>query len=138
MRITEGNITDFPLIKRTIIDISSRFDLVATAYDERFAATMMQELQDEHFLNVVPFKQNSAEFTEPMGLFEGDVLEQRAEHPNNDCLSWMAGNATKGKNGLLRKPEQDDTKKFDGIVAAVMARAMAAAQPVATGPLFYH
>jgi len=130
VRITEGNITDFPLIKRTILEIADKFDLAATAYDERFAATMMQELQDEHSLNVVPFKQNSAEFTEPMGLFEGDVLEQRLEHPNNDCLNWMAGNATKGKNGLLRKPEQDDTKKFDGVVAAVMARAMAVAQTV--------
>lgn len=125
IKITDGNTTDFPLIRRYLKDCRDKFDLVTTAYDERFAQTLMQDCQDEDGLTVHPFKQSPAEFAEPMGLFESDVIEARLEHPNNPCVSWMAGNATKGKNGMLMKPEQGDTKKIDAITAAVQARAMA-------------
>jgi phage terminase large subunit-like protein len=55
------------------------------------------------------------------------VISGRIEHPDNKCLNWQAGNATKNQKGMLVKPELDDVKKIDGITAMVMARAMAMA-----------
>lgn len=130
LRLTDGDTTDFPLIRHVINECKDKFDLQCVAYDDRFAETIAQELQDEDGITMVDFNQTPQNFFEPMGLFESDVISGRIEHPNNQCLNWQAGNATKNKKGMLVKPESDDCKKIDGITAAVMARGMAAAQPV--------
>lgn len=138
LRLTDGDTTDFPLIRRCINEAKDKFDLQCVAYDDRFAETIAQELQDEDGIEMVDFNQTPQNFFEPMGLFEADVISRRIEHPNNQCLNWQAGNATKNKKGMLVKPESDDVKKIDGITAAVMARGMAAAAPQPlSGTLFF-
>lgn len=127
LRLTDGDTTDFPLIRKVICYARDKFDLVNVAYDDRFAETIAQELQDEDGIEMLDFNQTLNNFIEPMGLFESDVIARRVEHPNNQCLNWQAGNATKNKKGMLVKPESDDCKKIDGITAAVMARNSAAA-----------
>lgn len=124
--LTDGDTTDFPLVRRTIVEASKKFDLRTIAYDDRFAEYLAQALQDEDGLELVDFNQSITNFAEPMGLFESDVISGRIEHPDNACLNWQAGNATKNRKGMLVKPESDDVKKVDGVVSAVMARAMAA------------
>jgi phage terminase large subunit-like protein len=132
--LTEGDTTDFPLIRRTIREASKKYDLRCLAYDDRFAETIAQELQDEDGIEMVDFNQTIQNFAEPMGLFEKDIIDGRLEHPGNRCLDWQAGNATKNNKGMLVKPELHDVKKIDGITAAVQARAMAAASQ---GPSVY-
>jgi phage terminase large subunit-like protein len=134
LQLTDGDTTDFPLIRRVICEARDKFDLRNIAYDDRFAETIAQELQDEHNIEMLDFNQTANNFAEPMGLFEADVVSGRLEHPNNQCLNWQAGNATKNKKGMLVKPESDDCKKIDGITAAVMARNSAA---MADGPSVY-
>lgn len=125
IELTDGNITDFPLVRRAIVDACKTYDVQVIGYDERFAQTFAQDLQDDHGIKVEAFPQTINSFAEPMGLFEADVIARRFEHQNNACWNWQAGNATKSRKGLLMKPEVDDVKKIDGIVAAVMARGMA-------------
>lgn len=125
LTLTDGDVTDFPLVRRIINEASKKFDLQAVAYDKRFAESMAQDMQDQDGLKMVDFGQSLVNFTEPMGLFESDVIAGRFQHPNNACWNWQAGNATKSRKGMLVKPEADDVKKIDGIVAAVMARGMA-------------
>jgi phage terminase large subunit-like protein len=127
-----GDTTDFPFIRKVINDARQKFNLQSIAYDDRFAETLAQELQDEDGLTMVDFNQTPQNFAEPMGLFESDVISGRIEHPNNRCLNWQAGNATKNLKGMLVKPELDDVKKIDGVTAAVMARAMATAEKIQT------
>lgn len=127
LRLTDGDTHDVPLIRRTINEAQEKFDLRGVAYDDRWAETIAQYLQDEDGLNMVNFPQTPQQFLEPMALFEADVMAGRMEHPNNLCLNWQAGNATKKRNGMLVKPEGDDVKKIDGITGAVMARGLAAA-----------
>lgn len=133
-----GDTTDFPYLRKFIGDtLRNKFDLQTIAYDKHLAATLAQDLQDDYGLTLEPFLQTPSDFAEPMNMFENDIIGQRIEHPNNLCLNWHAGNATKNqRNGLLEKPT-DRGKKIDGIVAAIMGRAMVSRE-VATGPLFYH
>lgn len=119
--ITDGNVTDFPLVRRAICEARDKFDLQSIAYDDRFAETLAQELQDEDGIEMVEFNQTAVNFFEPMGLFENAIIAGRIEHQNNPCLNWQAGNATKNNKGMLIKPELNDVKKIDGITAAVMA-----------------
>ena len=124
--LTDGDTTDFPRFRKCVCAARDKFDLRAVAYDDRFAETVAQELQDEDGIEMTDFNQTPQNFMEPMGLFESDVISGRIEHPDNACLNWQAGNATKNSKGMLVKPESDEVKKIDGITAAVMARAMAA------------
>jgi phage terminase large subunit-like protein len=125
LRLTDGNVTDFPAVRKTIVAAREKFDLRCVAFDDRFADVLAQALQDEDGIEMVNFNQSLNNFTEPMGLFEQDVIAHRMQHPNNLCLNWQAGNATKNRKGMLVKPESDDVKKIDGITGAVMARDMA-------------
>lgn len=121
-----GDTTDFPYLRKFIGEtLRNKFELQTIAYDKHLAATLAQDLQDDYGLEMVPFLQTPGDFAEPMNIFENDIIGQRIEHPNNLCLNWHAGNATKNqRNGLLEKPT-DRSKKIDGIVAAIMGRAMA-------------
>lgn len=132
LKLTDGNVTDYPYIRRVINEANKKFDLQTIAYDKKLAEYFAQVLQDEDGLKVVEYSQQPSDFEEPMRLVEEDIIARRIEHPGNPCLDWQAGNATKARNGMLVKP--DDHKKIDGIVALVMARAMAAAD---AGPSVY-
>jgi phage terminase large subunit-like protein len=122
IQLTDGDTTDFPLIRRVINDCRKKFDLINVAYDDRFAESFAMDLKDGDGIEMLDFNQTPQNFAEPMGLFEKDVIDARIEHPNNRCLNWQAGNATKNKRGMLAKPEDDEIKKIDGMTAAVMAR----------------
>lgn len=132
--LTSGNTTDFPLIRATINECTKKFNVLGpVAYDKKFSEYLSQHLQDEDSIPVEEFAQSPANFIEPMELFDAAVTDHRIEHPNNPVLNWQAGNATKGKNGMLVKPSiggigspEDRSKKIDGIVAAVMAVGRAA------------
>lgn len=134
IRLTDGDTTDFPLIRQTVREARDAYDLRSVAYDDRFAETIAQELQDEDGIDMVDFNQTIQNFAEPMGLLEQDVISRRIQHPGNRCMDWQAGNATKNNKGMLIKPESDDVKKIDGITAMVMARGIAAK---AEGPSVY-
>lgn len=124
LTLTSGDTTDFPLIRRKINELSKKFDLVQLGFDPRYAESFAQQLQDEDGIKIAEVPQSAAVLMEPLQQFESDVVGRRIEHPNNECLNWMAGNATLGRNGMLHKPDgKAGTKKIDGIVAAVMARA---------------
>lgn len=137
--LTSGNTTDFPLIRATINACQKKFNVTApVAYDKKFAEYLAQELQDEDGIEVLEFPQQPNHFIEPMELLDAAITDGRLEHPGNPVLNWQAGNATKGKNGMLVKPSiggvggpEDRAKKIDGIVAAVMAVGRAvASEPV--------
>lgn len=124
--LTDGDTTDFPLIRRKINEVAKQFDLLQLGYDPRFAESFGQSLQDEDGLSVYQVPQSPAMLSEPIQQFESDVIGGRIEHPDNECLNWHARNATLGKNGMLWKPDgKKGVKKIDGIVAAVFARAQA-------------
>lgn len=137
LTLTDGDTTDFPLVRQTVCEARKKFDLQAVAFDDRYAETISQYLQDEDGIEMTNFNQSIANFTEPLGLFEGEVISGRLEHPGNPCLTWQASNATLSRRGMLFKPDgKDGIKKIDGITAAVMARGIAKHDTPVTGSMF--
>lgn len=128
IQLTDGNSTDYTLIRNTIKQCHAKFNVVApVAYDKKFAEAFSQQMELEDGIARDEFPQTANMFLEPMEMFFAAVIDGRLEHPNNDVLNWQAGNATKdAKNGMLIKPRGEPVKKIDGIVAAVMAVGRAA------------
>lgn len=131
--LTEGDVTDFPLIRRTFQRIKEKFDLRLTGYDDKFAEYFAQQLQDEDGLEMKDYNQNPGNFLEPLALFEAGIIAGTIEHPNNTCLNWQVRNAHKNRRGMLDKPPDEDHKKIDGVVAAVMALGIAMEAPAEKG-----
>ena len=124
IKITDGDITDFPLVRRFIVDCSKRFNILEMAYDERFAQTFCQDLQDDHGMTVIPFGQGPKDMAAPMETFGATVIAKRLRHNGNPVMNWQAGNlAFKETNGAKRpvKPEGGAHLKIDGCVSTIMA-----------------
>lgn len=119
--ITDDAVTDFPLIRRAVVEASKKFDLRGVAYDERFAQTLAQELAEDNGIEMEAFGQTPMNFLEPVGLFENLVKSQRITHPKNACMDWQAGHAVKHRKGMLDKPEDGSHKKIDGVTASLQA-----------------
>lgn len=124
INITHGDITDFQLVKNFIADCDKRFRIQQLLYDERFAQTMCQELQDEYGMIVVPFGQTPRNFTGPMDYLLSMVVSKRIRHQGNAVMSWQCGNLSfketpAGKKPV--KPEGGKHLKIDGPVALLMA-----------------
>lgn len=131
IKITDGDTTDFPMVKDFIIECSQRFYIRQLFYDERFAQSMCQELQDEHGMEVHPFGQSPKNYTGPMDQFLAMVVAKRIKHNGNPVMTWQAGNLSfketpAGKRPV--KPEGGKHLKIDGPVALLMATAGAMLQ----------
>lgn len=124
--IPDSNINDFPAIKRFILEVADKYNLQKLVYDERFAQTMCQELQDDHGLDILNFKQNAPNYNEPCRMFEKFVIDRRIHHRGNKCMDWMIGNLTFRENKineaiLPTKPDNNRIGRVDGPVATIMA-----------------
>jgi phage terminase large subunit-like protein len=125
LQITDDATTDFPLIRRAVVQASKKFDLRSVAYDDRFAETIAQELLNEDRIEMVEFNQTPNNFLEPIGLFENLVKSGRIRHPKNGCMDWQVGNAVKNRKGMLDKPEHENHKKIDGVTASLQGLGLA-------------
>jgi len=120
--LTDGDVTDFPKIRTAIKTLCKKFSVETIHYDTRFAESFCQQLQDEDGLPVKEFPQSAATFNEPLFMLETLVTAGRLHHPGNDVLTWQAGNLTQ-KRGMPAKPDSENHKKIDGMVATIMGLA---------------
>jgi phage terminase large subunit-like protein len=120
--LTDGDVTDFPLLRKTIKELCQTYDVQLINYDNRFAESFCQTLQDEDFLPVREFLQGPAHYNEPTFTLERLVIAGRLQHPGNHVLDWQAGNLTI-KRGMPAKPDEQNYKKIDGMSALIMGLA---------------
>ncbi len=124
--ITEGDTIDGDFIEADVIEASKRFTLRGLAYDPFNAGTMANHLQQEG-IDVAQFPQRLSLFSEPVRLFEAELLSGHMRHDGNPAMRWMADNVMLiGNAAGHRMPSRKKSKnKIDGMVAALMARGRA-------------
>lgn len=120
--LTDGDVTDYPLVRRTINELCEKYSVQGINYDRRFAESFCQQLQDEDGLPVKEFAQTPASYNEPSFTLERLVIAGRLQQPGNHVLDWQAGNLTLRK-GMPAKPDSENHKKIDGMAALIMGLA---------------
>lgn len=122
IELTDGKSADFPRIKREIVSLAQQFQVNAVVYDAKFAATLCQDLQDEHQITVQEFQQNAGNFNEPSRLFETLIIDGRVRHQGNRCAAWQVACLTfkRGELKMPQKPENNGAARIDIPVAAIM------------------
>jgi phage terminase large subunit-like protein len=123
---TEGNITDYDVIREHVKDDGLTYEIQEIPYDPWNATQLATQLGSDG-ATVVPLPQGYAHLSEPSKFLEGLILSGRLRHGGHPVLRWMAANVAiqKGPNESIRPVKDKSTGRIDGIVALVMAIARA-------------
>lgn len=137
IRLTPGDETDYRTIEADVVAICEEYPIRELAGDRLFqGAQLLQNLREDHGLNVVPFGQGFLSMAAPSRQFEEIVVARRMRHGGNPVARWMAGNVATEEDaaGNIKPSKKKSNEKIDGIVSAIMAlgRAMVAEAPVAS------
>ena len=127
--ITDGAQTDFSHIEDKIRELCNHLNVTAIGYDAWQGEAVAQRLRTEGY-EAVKCSMNVKTFTQPMDELEAELTIGKIVHPNNRAFNWMAGNVVAKRDrfeGIMPdKPPGQDHLKIDGMVAALMAKAVSA------------
>ena len=121
LTITSGDVTDFGRLRGDVERLCQEWGVVEMAYDERFAASVVQELALPH----VTLVDQPQGFALNIGLRALSDLSVSGAlcHNGQPVLQWMASNAVieEGRRGDIAVNKRNARDKIDGIVALAMA-----------------
>lgn len=129
LTVTPGNVIDFGWIEADLLDLCSRFDVQAVAFDP-FQATQLSTRMVAEGLPMVEVRPTVLNFSEPMKTLEALVLQRKLVHDGDPVLAWMASNVVAhldAKDNIYPRKERAENK-IDGIVALIMALSRAIKQ----------
>ncbi len=120
--VTPGNVIDFGWIEGELLDLASRFEVRAVAFDP-FQATQLSTRMLAEGLPMIEVRPTVLNFSEPMKTLEALVLQKKLVHDGDPVLAWMASNVVAHldiKDNIYPRKERPENK-IDGIVALIMA-----------------
>ena len=123
MIATEGDVTDYAIVRRDINAFAEDHGLQELAVDRLFqGAQLCTELMQDGLI-VKDFGQGFVSMTAPSVRFDELVREGKLHHGANPVLRWMASNVSVELDpaGNIKPSRKKSTEKIDGIVAAIMA-----------------
>lgn len=141
IQLTPGNTVDYGFVKAQLRECASQFRIENLAYDPWNATQLAQELQTER-LPVMEFRFGIRSMSEPSKEFESRIGERRIIHDGNPVLRWnvdCASMRSDASGGIIPvKPDRlKSEKRIDGVVAAIMATALATAHDGQATPKVY-
>ena len=120
--VTDGNSTDYDVIRNKIIECADVFDITSIAYDRWNSNVLINQLSDAS-IQTDPFGQGFISMTAPIKNAEVLIKKQKLLHGGNAMLRWMVSNVVVKKddaeNVKFSKSKAGD--KIDGVVALIMA-----------------
>lgn len=129
---TPGNVIDYDFIRREVLELAKRFQILTVAFDPWNASQIATQLLGDG-IQMVEVRQGFASMSGPSKELEARVVAKRVRHGGDPVLGWMAGNAVVKKDaaGNIKPDKEKASDKIDGVVAAVMAlgRSMVQAAP---------
>jgi len=125
IRSTDGNVTDYDVIRRDILELSKQYNLRQIGIDRWNATQLATQLQGDG-VEVVGFGQGYGSMSSPAKQLENLVLAERIRHAGHPVLSWMASNVAIQSDhaGNIKPSKARSTERVDGIVSLVMALGM--------------
>jgi phage terminase large subunit-like protein len=134
LTMTPGTVCDYDFIRRDILQFCKERTVRCIAADPHNSHYLVQQLQDEG-LTVQGFSQGYSMMNNPTRALDALICQGRLRTSDNKVLNWMAGNAVtkESSDGYIKisKPAPMSPSKVDGMVALVMALALAMESEVA-------
>lgn len=129
--ITEGNITDFDVVRDYVLSFCERNDVRCIGIDRWNAVHLTTQLAAEGVV-VKPYGQGFASMSAPTKMLETLVLGKRLRHGGVPHLRWQASNlqcrVDDAGNVKPSKKHSKSTARIDAMVALIMALGLASAE----------
>lgn len=129
IRTTPGVAVDYEYVAHDLAKICDGIPVIKIGYDRHRFKTLEAQMQKVGVeLPFEPFGQGFVSMAPAMDLIEIDFLNGRVRHGGNPVLTMCAANAVVNKDpaGNRKLDKAKSTGRIDGMVAAVMARGVAA------------
>lgn len=129
--LTEGEIIDYDVVRKTINDVADLYRIKEIAYDPWNATDLVTKMgKDGH--TVVPVRQTFEGLKGSTKRLTELILTGDLAHGDNPILGFMAGNVMLDQDSAGNlKPSKDKSKeKIDGISALVTALSRAMVVPI--------
>ncbi len=122
IEMTPGEVVDYDVIRKRIVELSERFYIREIALD-RWNATHLATQLDQNGFTMLAFGQGYASMNAPTKKLEELVLAGRLLHAGNPVLRWMAGNVSLETDAAdnWKPSKKKSIERIDGIVALIMA-----------------
>lgn len=124
LTFTDGNVTDYDVIRRDVNEFSKKYNVRQIAMDRWNATQLSIQLQGDG-LDLVGYGQGVSYMSAPCKSLENLVASNKIRHGNNPVLNWMAGNCSVkvDASGNIRpvKPKNGSAARIDGMVSLIMA-----------------
>lgn len=116
---TEGNIIDYGLIKKRILEINDMYNIIRIGYDRKYATELILSLFNEHGIDCSEVAQGSYTWTPAIVEMENQIKAKTLQHGGNPILTWNVDNAVIlfDENDNKRWSRRKSSEKIDGIVA---------------------
>jgi len=131
LTIVKGRTIDYDMLAKRLDDLVENFDLRTIGYDPYNSDTLMDILYNDYGWSedqMVAVRQNMPNMAPPTADTERLILNQHLMHEDNAVLNWQMSHVAvqEDKNGNKKpmKPEGQDYRKIDGVIAMIMAVAM--------------
>lgn len=117
---TEGNRIDYRVIKKQLLLLASKYNILEIAVDPWGSDQIVHELEED--FTCIIFSQTMANMSPPTKKLEELILTKNIAHAGNPVLRWNLGNVSvfldDNANYKLSKKKSRD--KIDGIIALIM------------------
>jgi phage terminase large subunit-like protein len=124
LTVTEGDITDYRVILKDLVEDAARFKIRELCFDQRESAKLTQDFQEETGVDLFEVPQTVKVLSEPMKWLQALIVDRRIHHCGDPIGTWCVSNTEAepdhNKNVFPRKPV-DDRRKIDGVSALLNA-----------------
>jgi phage terminase large subunit-like protein len=127
---TQGNITDYDVVRRRIDEDRERFDVQKIGVDKFNSSQMVIDLMASG-APAIWYPQSMLSMSPPAKQLERMVLAGTLDHAGHPVARWMAANAAVAtdSSGNIKPLKDRSSDKIDGIAAAVIAIGMTLGEP---------
>ena len=131
LRIMPGSTIDYDMIYDDIVCLSEKYQIEGIGFDPWHAKDLCKKLKDKFGEEkMIQIGQSAKIMTDPIKQLDKQIKDKALRHFMNPVLQWMAGNAKlwtdqAGKACRVTKAHKDSPAKVDGIIALIMAKAVA-------------
>lgn len=122
--VTKGKVINMNHIEEDIIKYSNMFNFADLHYDP-WAATQMAINLSKQRINVVEFRMNTGNLSEPTKKLQEIMQDNACRHNTGEMLEWCIGNVAckyDAVGNVFPRKEHEDFK-IDPVVAAIMGLA---------------
>lgn len=119
---TDGEVTDYTVIERAVLDVHENFNLQAVAFDRWNASELVGRLMDAD-VPMVEFIQGPKSYHPAMQELERLYIGKRLSHGGDPVLAWCAANlvARRDVNLNMAPDKRRSPEKIDDMTALLMA-----------------